>query len=146
MRDENEKESCDCAVDADGLKVYLCARVSAYRELARGLAGPEDVVIEVGAAEGHTTGYLARRARRVIAVEKAAQCMQRARERCRAQDNIDWLEVDAHDLDAVRKAVPDGGVDLVFIDIGGSTRQWLALKLAGMYRQMFRPRVLVRPA
>ena len=40
-------------------------------------------------------------------------------------------------VDAVRKVVPTDGVDLVFIDIGGSTRQWLVLKLAGMYRQMF---------
>lgn len=124
-----------------GLGLYVCARVARYRKLARELVRPEHVVIEVGAAEGHTTQYLAARAGRVIAIEKTTQCIQRAQKRCANQGDITWLQVDAYELGQVRKATDRA--DMVFIDIGGSTRGWRVVKLAGMYRQMFRPSAMV---
>lgn len=127
--------------DEQGLSVYLCARVATYRDLARGLTGPQDVVVELGASEGHTTCTLARRAQRVIAVEKSAASLEIARRRCPCQSNITWLELDAAEVGEVSKLVEQ--VDLIFLDVGGSAKPTLALKLAGMYRQMFRPRAMV---
>ncbi|NSW54525.1 MAG: methyltransferase domain-containing protein [Armatimonadetes bacterium] len=123
------------------LSIRTCARVATYRQLARELPEPGDTVIEIGSAEGHTTHCLARRAGRVIAVEKSAACLDIARERCARHGNITWVHADAFDLGDVQSHT--GRADLVFIDIGGSSWAWLALKLAGMYRQMFQPRVMV---
>lgn len=123
------------------LEIHLCARVGAFRKLARDLPRPTDMVVELGAAEGHTTLHLARRARWVIAVEKTTQPLDRARERCVKHSNITWLQTDAFEPGEVLKLVPRA--DLVFIDIGGSTWPSLALRLAAIYRHMLRPRALV---
>lgn len=123
------------------LSIRTCSRVAAYRQLARQLPEPGDTVIEIGSAEGHTTQCLARKAGRVIAVEKSAACVDIARERCARHGNITWVNTDAFDLRDVQTHADRA--DIVFIDIGGSSWAWLALKLAGMYRQMFQPRVMV---
>lgn len=123
------------------LELYLCARIGAFRRLARDLPQPTDTVVELGAAEGHTTLHLARRAQRVIAVEKTTQPLDRARARCGKLHNITWLQTDAFEPGEVLKLVPRA--DLVFIDIGGSTWPSLVLRLAAIYRHMLRPRALV---
>ena len=133
MRDE--------APGSGSLEVRVCARVAAYRALARTLPESGDTVVELGAAEGHTTGFLARRAERVIAVEKSAACLEIARDRCARRSNITWVNADAFELGEIQAHT--SRADLVFLDIGGSSWAWLALKLAGMYRQMFQPRVMV---
>lgn len=123
------------------LALHVCARIGAYRKLARELPRATDTVVELGAAEGHTTLQLARRAQRVIAVEKTTQPLDRARERCGKLDNITWLQTDAFEPGEVLKLVPRA--DLVFVDIGGSSWPSLALRLAAIYRHMLRPRALV---
>jgi precorrin-6B methylase 2 len=123
------------------LELHVCARIGVFRKLARDLPLPTDTVVELGAAEGHTTLQLARRAQRVIAVEKTTQPLDRARERCARCGNITWLQTDAFEPGEVLKLVPRA--DLVFIDIGGSTWPSLALRLAAIYRHMLRPRALV---
>lgn len=141
LRAEARRQVTDEAQRGQALDLYLCAHVGRYRKLARELVQAGDVVIELGAAEGHTTLHLARRAARVLAVEHSAECLNRARERLASQTNVTWLCQDAFEAEALLAHVP--GADLVFVDIGGSTWPSLALRLAALYRQVFRPRGVV---
>jgi len=115
--------------------------VSTYRRLARELVGPDDLVVELGSSEGICTRLLARRARRVIAVEKTPAGCAKTRAAVARFDDVVVLCQDAFDLkpilDLTRRA------DAVFVDIGGSAPAWQTMRLAGNYLSMFRPRVLV---
>lgn len=141
LRAEALRRIRDEAPPQTGLELHLCARVGTYRDYARKLARSTDTVIELGAAEGHTTVHLARRVARVIAVEKTTQSLERGRERCADFDNILWLQCDAFETGEVAQVAPQA--DLVFIDVGGSTWPSIALRLAAIYRHMFRPRAIV---
>jgi predicted O-methyltransferase YrrM len=123
------------------LELHICARVGAYRAFARKLTRPTDVVVELGAAEGHTTIHLARRCRLLVAVEKTSQSLERARLRCAGLDNIIWLQTDAFEMGQVAAATPRA--DLVFVDIGGSSWPSISLRLAAVARHMLRPRAIV---
>ena len=122
-------------------RMFLVARVSTYRRLARELVGADDLVIELGASEGRCTRVLARRAGRVIAVEKTSAGCAKTRAAVARFDNVALLCQDAFDLkpvlDLTRRA------DAVFVDIGGSAPAWQTMRLARNYLSMFRPRVLV---
>jgi predicted O-methyltransferase YrrM len=138
---EAQRRLTDEARFSQDLELHVCAHVGQYRRLARELPGAPDVVIELGAAEGHATLHLARRAARVIAVEQSAECLARARERCARCENVTWLCQDAFEAQELLAHTP--GADLVFVDIGGSTWPSLALRLGALYRYVFRPRGLV---
>ena len=124
-----------------GPELHICARVGTYRRFARALVRETDTVIELGAAEGHTTYHLARGAAEVVAVEKVEQNIKRARERCRSLENIIWLKLDAFEAGEVAKVMSEA--DVVFIDIGGSTWPSIVLRAAAIYRHLFRPRAMV---
>jgi len=122
-------------------EIHVCAGVGAYRSFAKTHVRLTDVVVELGAAEGHTTERLAKRAARVIAVEKSACNVKRAKERCAGLSNIEWVCADA--FDAREVLAHTTSADAVFVDIGGSTWPGLALHLSASYRFLFRPRVMV---
>lgn len=124
-----------------GTAVHLCARVGTYRQFARRIPCASDVVVELGAAEGHTTLHLARRAAQVIAVEQAPESLARAQERCAACRNIRWLVANAFDTAVILAEVPRA--DLVFIDLGGSSWPTIALRAAAVYHYLYHPRAMV---
>ena len=122
-------------------RIFLVSRVSTYRRLARELVGPEDVVIELGSSEGRCTRMLARRARRVIAVEKTRAGCAKTRQAVARWDNVVVLCQDAFDLRPIMDL--SNRADAVFVDIGGSAPAWQTMRLAGNYLSIFRPGVLV---
>lgn len=126
---------------APAFEVHVCAQVGTYRRFARTHVVPGDTVVELGAAEGHTTMRLAGRARRVIAVEKSAANVALASERCARFGNITFVNADA--FDAGRVLAQTEGAEVIFVDIGGSTWPGICLHLASTYRYLFRPRLMV---
>src|SRR5918911_1689083 len=56
--------------------------------------GPSDTVYEIGSGNGIITAALARVAKRVIAIEKDPDLVQRLRERFRLFDNVEIVEKD----------------------------------------------------
>jgi hypothetical protein len=121
--------------------MHVCAQVGTYRRFAGTHVLPGDTVVELGAAEGHTTMRLAKAAQRVIAVEKSAANVALARERCARYDNITFVNADA--FDAGRVLAQTESAEVVFVDIGGSTGPGICLHLASTYRYLFRPRLMV---
>ena len=122
-------------------RIFLAARVSSYRRLARELVGPRDIVIELGAGEGRCTRILARRAGHVIAVEKTRACCTRTARAVARYQNVAVLCQDAFELKPILGLVRRA--DAVFVDIGGAAPLWQTIRLAGNYLSMFRPRTLV---
>ena len=120
---------------------YVCASVTVYRKLADRLPQADDVVVELGASTGKATWRLARRARRVIAVEKSHQMVEMARVAVRGADNVTLVEGDARQLTHVLSET--ARADCVFVDVSGSAPPWSTLRLAEKYRRQLRPRCLV---
>jgi SAM-dependent methyltransferase len=56
--------------------------------------GALDAVLEVGCAEGHFTQQLAPRCHSLLAVDVNPVALQRARERCRAEPNVHFQQLD----------------------------------------------------
>ncbi|MFQ5808491.1 MAG: class I SAM-dependent methyltransferase [Armatimonadota bacterium] len=121
--------------------IYMCARASTYRRLAQQLPRPDDVVVEVGAADGKATRRLAQAARRVIALEKAPAVVEKARAALRRLDNVTLLQADARQLKPVLDLVERA--DVVFIDISGGAPPAQTLEFGETYRTRLRPRILV---
>ncbi len=121
--------------------VYICARVGRYRELARRLVRAEDVVVELGAAEGHTTRMLARRARQVIAVEQSGKLVALMRDGLAGVGNVVVLQGDADDLAPVLAVT--ARADLIFLDVGGASPPWYTMDLAARYARRLDPRAMI---
>jgi SAM-dependent methyltransferase len=127
--------------EVERCEVFLCGNVGTYRRYARNLPRAEDIVIELGCADGQTTRYLARRAALVVAVDSAPAVIAAARERNQGRGNIHFVAADADEVGRV--AAVAGAADLLFVDVGGSSPPWIGYKLARQYRDMFLPRAVV---
>ena len=127
--------------EVERCELILCGNVGTYRRYARDLPRPEDIVIELGCADGQTTRYLARRAALVVAVDAAPKVVSAARERNLGRDNIHFVAADADEVGRV--AAVTGAADLLFVDVGGSSPPWIGYKLAKQYRDMFLPRAVI---
>lgn len=77
--------------------------------------GPRDIVYEIGAGNGIITAVLARVARRVIAIEKDPDLVQRLRERFRAVGNVEVVEQDF--LDYTFQRTPPSAEYKIFANI-----------------------------
>ena len=121
--------------------IYVCARARTYRRLAEQLPRPDDVVVEVGSADGKATRRLARAARRVIAIEKAPAIMAKARAAVGHLDNVTLVQADARRLGPVLELVKRA--DIVFLDISGGAPPEQTLAMGETYRTRLCPRILV---
>ena len=127
--------------EVERCELIVCGNVGTFRRQARDLPRPEDIVIELGCADGQTTRYLARRAALVVAVDAAPKVVVAARERNLGRDNIHFVAADADEVGRV--AAVTGAADLLFVDVGGSSPPWIGYKLAKQYRDMFLPRAVI---
>jgi SAM-dependent methyltransferase len=82
-------------------------------ELVDAKVGPADTVVEIGCGVGRLTRVLARRARRVLAIDISEEMLARARELNPELDNVDWLQGDGTSLSGVGDASADGCVSIV---------------------------------
>ena len=73
---------------------FLRSRKLVERLVGESSIGPEDVVYEIGAGRGIITAELARRAGKVIAVEKDEGLARRLRERFRGSGNVEVVAKD----------------------------------------------------
>lgn len=73
---------------------FLTSPKLVRRLVALSSIGPEDTVYEIGPGNGIITAALSRIAKRVIAIEKDSQLVQRLRERFRLLENVEIVECD----------------------------------------------------
>ena len=67
----------------------------------------DDVVVDIGCGVGRLTRPLARRARRVIAVDVSSEMLARARDLNADLDNVEWVHGDGESL----RPLPDASAD-----------------------------------
>ena len=79
---------------------------------APGLRGDE-TLLEIGCGVGRLTRVLAKRARKVIALDISAEMLRRAVEANRHLDNVDWRQGDGTSLVGVADASVDAVISLV---------------------------------
>ncbi|KAF8073140.1 Acbp2 [Scenedesmus sp. PABB004] len=130
-----------------GAPIVVTENVVEYRRAVPEFVTRDDVVLEVGCAEGLTTAALAKRAKLAIGVDKSpGQIAKAVARHGGALPNLAFACLDAFDLAAVRQRVGAAGgarVDVVFLDVSGSRAVGDVAALLGKYERVFAPRVFV---
>ena len=106
--------------EASGSALAVCAETVVFRKLAKSHVAAEDVVLELGCSFGDTTKCLAQRASRVTACDLAAVPLEAARTRCRAHDNVTFVQADVLTAAASLRRLVDEEPHVVFVDLGGN--------------------------
>ncbi|HJN14601.1 MAG TPA: hypothetical protein QGH10_03880 [Armatimonadota bacterium] len=122
-------------------ETHLCARAMRFREFCQELPRDGEIAVELGAAHGLATKFLARKCGMVYGIEKSPQMAEVARNYCQYMPNVRVLAISSDSPGAVLVHAPRA--DLVFVDIGGSTPVKKVMHAARMYRELYQPRVLV---
>jgi len=128
------------------VRVILTSDVKGYRKAARALVKGKDRVLEIGCASGKTTKIVAEIAEKVVAVDKSALEVSRARERLKGFTNVVIEVKDATEVNEVKKLINDrlnGRVDVVMIDLGGVADPGEVLSLTRRYSFAFKPKLCI---
>ncbi len=115
-RDASSREFFGSAPRDPGEVSSLPAELPAYLSALAPLIRDRALAVDVGSGSGPLLDVLAPLFRHVVAVDRAAVQLERARERmrCRGYTNVSLVE-DAYDSEAVRRLVlKRGGADAVF--------------------------------
>lgn len=110
-----------------GRTYWFVSEAEAYRRLAAALPKEGDVVWELGAATGAATALAAQAAQEVVAVEKAAEKLEKLAAVAEAHANVRVVEADA----LAKPELPEGArADLLLVDIGGDAPPWRTMQAA----------------
>lgn len=132
--------------DMDGSPIVVTENVVEYRKAITELVTAEDVVLEVGCAEGVTTALIADAAKQVVGIDKSPSQAAKAAARHQGIANLSFAQVDGYDLAAVRRLADAAGIrqfSVIFIDVSGSRKVGDVETLLVKYEQVFNPRLFV---
>mmetsp|Transcript_39549 Transcript_39549/g.87985 ORF Transcript_39549/g.87985 Transcript_39549/m.87985 type:complete len:186 (-) Transcript_39549:569-1126(-) len=121
-----------------GPPVLVTEDVLDYRKCIPLYVEHDDVVLEVGCAQGVTTGLIAEVAKQAVGVDKSKGQAQRAQTR---NPKIAFFEVDAFDISAIIKL--GFKFTIIFIDISGNRPVGDVVSLIEKYSTVFQPRLFV---
>ncbi|WIA09459.1 hypothetical protein OEZ85_008860 [Tetradesmus obliquus] len=130
----------------DGSPIVVTENVVEYRKAITELVTAEDVVLEVGCAEGVTTALIADAAKQVVGIDKSPSQAAKAAARHQGIANLSFAQVDGYDLAAVRRLADAAGIrqfSVIFIDVSGSRKVGDVETLLVKYEQVFNPRLFV---
>ena len=126
---------------ASQTEIMVAASTETYRRLAAELPLPDDAVLEIGCSSGATTQILARRSRRVLAVDVSAPFVERVRADLAHASGVTALQLDGRDVPDLAAHLPNP--DLIFVDIGGNAQLDNVVLQVRQCLMTFSPRVLV---
>ncbi|MEE2708660.1 MAG: methyltransferase domain-containing protein [Gemmatimonadota bacterium] len=96
----------------------VVSTIEKYRELAQSHITSGHQVLEIGCSYGETTNILAGLAKRVVAIDIAAEMISHARKALSQTRNVELVLHDARDLSKISELIPRPHA--IFIDIGGN--------------------------
>lgn len=131
-----------------GASSVVCTwNVDEYREAARCLVGPSDVVLEIGCCGGMTTSVIHEQCRYVVGVDKNEGEIENARRRFGdLSDRIRFEVADAFDIGKalqMQRQVPGGKFNVVFIDINGSRSLSTVWEVMQAYEKTIMPETII---
>lgn len=124
--------------DLSGPPVVVTENVEDYRKAISVYLNRDDVVLELGCAQGVTTGLIGEAVREVIGIDKSEFQTGKAQAR---NPNVQFHNIDAYDAGAVLKL--GRRFTAIFIDVSGSRPVGDVVQLIDRYEAVFQPRVFV---
>jgi len=118
--------------------ILLCYDRERYHELLSETIKPTDTVLEIGPHLGESTKVIAKRAKEVIAVDKAEQAEQAFKKK---PANVTFVKGDARffeTVDAVLKLKES--CDVLAVDMGGGRFPDTVFKVWAVWSGVFKPR------
>ncbi len=115
--------------------------VKEYRKKALEYVTEEDIVLEVGCADGVTSYLLSKKAKKVVGIDKSKEAIERALKRWK-KENLEFYLMDGFDIRRILRKF--GKVfTVILIDISGSRDPSDVLRLAISYEKAFNPRLII---
>ncbi|ORX85501.1 hypothetical protein K493DRAFT_319955 [Basidiobolus meristosporus CBS 931.73] len=126
-----------------GTPITVTENVDEYRRLMREILKPEDVVLELGSAQGVSASIMSKYCKEVVGVDKSLLQHAAAVERFPASEypNLSYVVLDAFDVNAVRKL--DKKFNKIFIDISGNRCIGDVTEIIDRYEKIFKPELFV---
>jgi len=141
MRERAEDQPFVCLI-LGARQVWVVSAVESYR-LATSWVGAGHLVWELGAATGVTTALLAQVAEEVVAVEKAAEKIEKLRLLATEWDNVRVIECNA--LAERLPVAPGSRADWLFVDLGGDAPPWRTMAVAERWAEALQcERIVIR--
>jgi hypothetical protein len=129
-----------------GAALVVCGTTREYRASVSRIVNSEDVVLEIGSAHGVTTRMIGNKCKRVYGIDRGWHEVADAKKRIQTgrRDNISFHRLDANDLAGISELIGTlCSIDVLFIDIAGTSDLQTLLPLMSKLRQGVRPRVTV---
>eukprot|EP01025_Chloroclados_australasicus_P037970 TRINITY_DN38849_c0_g1_i1.p2 TRINITY_DN38849_c0_g1~~TRINITY_DN38849_c0_g1_i1.p2 ORF type:complete len:151 (-),score=1.14 TRINITY_DN38849_c0_g1_i1:57-509(-) len=124
--------------DLSGSEVIVCEQVDDYRKAIGTYVTQEDIVLELGCAEGVTTNLIGQHCQKVVGLDKSLFQYQRAQERFPL---VRFENIDAFDISSVLAL--GYKFNKIFIDVSGSRDISDLINLIESYEKVFQPDLFV---
>ncbi len=118
--------------------ILICYDRNRYHKLLSEVVRPSDTVIEVGPHLGESTKVIARRAKSVVAVDKASQAEKAFREK---PGNVEFVRGDVRFFETIDKTLKlIKSCDVLAMDMGGGRFPDTVFKVWAVWSGVFKPR------
>ncbi|KAL9653817.1 hypothetical protein ABK040_012878 [Willaertia magna] len=127
-------------VDSPNILI-VCKTTSDYRRLARTQLTKEDVIIEIGSAQGVCTNYIEKYCKKVIGIDKSKEYIEMSRKNYPSLEFIclDILESKEEFINLSKEL----GVSKIYIDINGNRLLPTVLQALEIIQKEVKPEVVV---
>jgi len=132
-----------------GIPIVVCENEDDYRSFARNSIVEDDIVLEVGCAEGVTTWRIAEKGAFVLGIDKSEKQIDSACKRF-VRPNLVFSIGDALDAGSVRKLCAANNIgpglrelDYVFIDLSGSRPIGTISQVITAFSKVLKPKMFV---
>ncbi len=128
-------------VQAADTEIIVLSNKDSFRNIARTLPTPEDVVLEIGCSTGEATRLLATTGARIIAVDKSPSCVRHLQQELRPHEHVVVACLDGRNIPGLADLVENPTI--IFIDVGGDAQLDIVALQLRLILRAFRPRTIV---
>ncbi|KAK9744949.1 hypothetical protein K7432_018286 [Basidiobolus ranarum] len=127
----------------NGVPILVTENVDEYRKLMRENLQADDVVLELGSAQGVSASIMSQYCKEVVGVDKSLLQHAAAVERFPSSEypNLTYVVLDAFDVSGVRKLGKE--FNKIFIDISGNRCIGDIAEILERYEKVFQPELFV---
>jgi hypothetical protein len=120
-----------------GTTIIVTADVSEYRATIPLCVNKDDIVLEIGCAEGKTTAKLAQHCKEAIGIDKGENLPK-------AKERYPWVrfeQIDGFDIPAIRAL--GNQFSKIYIDISGNRDLNIVIPMLQKHEAVFKPELIV---